>query len=66
MLYLKRVSTTGKHKVFLLHINILLPVSPVCGWEGSRGLGPCFSAAWCWGRWEAFGKGCFDLKSLRV
>lgn len=36
MLYLKRVSTTGKHKVFLLYINISLRVFPgVCGWVGS-------------------------------
>lgn len=36
MLYLRRVSTTGKHKVFLLYINILLWVFPrVCRWMGS-------------------------------
>lgn len=35
MLYLRRVSTTGKHKVFLLDINILLGVFPwVCRWVG--------------------------------
>lgn len=37
MLYLRRVSTTAKHKVFLLCINISLWVFPrVCGWVGCR------------------------------
>jgi len=38
MLPLKRFSTTGKHKVFVLRINISLWVfRGVCGWVGRLG-----------------------------